>query len=360
MNRVRVEGGGVAALCTARVLLAHGWAVQLAPSDRCPAPTLLLGPVTIDLLTRLFDDLEPLLTEAHRLLRRHTRWGVGAEPNTVGAPGVVVPESRLIEALHTRLAMNVRGRLDVDDAHAVADVDPAAAWVVKARGRNGLEAAPRHWFGARKIVTTDVHLRETSDEHCARMETTAEGWVFVTPIGGRRAVLQAMVADEFDAPHERLQRIVAGTRDIQSHVVMPLSTVRVFAAAPSIATQLGGKGHIAVGEEAVTLDPLCGDGVSFAIRGAILAAATIDGIARGLDETIGLAHYHARLAAALADHVRTCLAYYDVEDLEGAWSLERRAGSRALERLEGHLGMWPGFQLGLRGTSLVPLAACEG
>ena len=57
-----------------------------------------------------------------------------------------------------------------------------------------------------------------------------------------------------------------------------LSRRRVFAAFPSRSTRMHGPGWIAIGEAAVALDPLCGQGVAYALESAFRAfeAACLD------------------------------------------------------------------------------------
>lgn len=85
---------------------------------------------------------------------------------------------------------------------------------------------------------------------------------------------------------------------------------RGVAAAPSHVPDCAAHGRIAIGEAAITFDPLRGDGVGHAVRGALLANSVIGAIADGESEQACLRYYRARLAHAFAVHVQTCRAYY--------------------------------------------------
>ena len=118
---------------------------------------------------------------------------------------------------------------------------------------------------------------------------------------------------------------------------------------------LARRGWIAVGDEACSFDPQCGDGVGCAVRGAILAAAVIEGGEGG--PPARLAHDEARLTTAVMHHVRACRDYYRSADLDASWDGERRSIDAAPAALETRLDGWPGFRLGLRGLDLTPLSA---
>jgi flavin-dependent dehydrogenase len=74
-------------------------------------------------------------------------------------------------------------------------------------------------------------------------------------------------------------------------------------------------GRMTVGDSAFAVDPLRGDGVGFAIRGALLAQSVRGAIARERSAGPYLTHYAARLRHAFCRHVDECVSHY-----ERAWN----------------------------------------
>jgi len=315
-------------------------------------PVLLLGAGTLELLGHVFDGLEDIFTGAHTLRWRHVRWGPEAESVTMPAPAIVMRESELVEALWSARARGV----------ATAGCGrwcTRRPWVLSARGRDASAARARLSFGRRRMISAEFETFEHIDETSAWIETTPGGWIFMAPMGQRRACVQAMVADEPVDALDRLLAMVAATRDVRRHVAAPLAGASVFAAAPSLAEPPCEPGLIAVGDEAMSLDPICGDGVGHAVRGALLAAATVGAIARGLGTRRCLEHYRTRLETVVARHVRACQRYYAAADLAECWAGEQEHAERALAVVESRLARGPACRLALRGVTLVPVGSAQ-
>ena len=353
MKRARVAGAGIAALCAARCLVAHGWTVRLRGRPPSGSPTLVVNAVTADLLQSLFGGGE-LFAGSHRLRRRHVRWGAGAEPIEVDEPALVMSEGQLMNRLRARLVRDHGDRVVLEDEHL--DTAPVE-WEVSGGGR---AAARGQRFGERRMLVAEMALSASADPSTARIETTSTGWLFLVPSGAGRAMVQAMVAAVGIDPTAQLRAILAEAPTIRHQLIGEPATASVFDAAPSLGERRSRRGWIAVGDEAMSLDPLCGDGAGSAARGAILAAAVIEDIAGGLPAEVGLAHYRARLETALAHHLRACRRFYGAAGFDASWDSELRATARWLAVVEAQLAQWPGFGFGLRGLRLAPLTAVAG
>ena len=106
-----------------------------------------------------------------------------------------------------------------------------------------------------------------------------------------------------------------------------------------------------VGDAALVLDPLRGDGVGFALRGALLAQAVLAAIARGDSRAVSTRHYAARLTQAFVSHLGGCAAHYRAARCAEIWRrdiaiMEARA-AESVRRVRP-------LALALHGRDLVP------
>jgi flavin-dependent dehydrogenase len=79
--------------------------------------------------------------------------------------------------------------------------------------------------------------------------------------------------------------------------------------APALADPISSGKRLSVGDAALALDPLRGDGIGFALRGALLAQAV-------------LARIDARLRRAFVSHVRGCREHYKAARNAEIWRHE--------------------------------------
>jgi len=108
--------------------------------------------------------------------------------------------------------------------------------------------------------------------------------------------------------------------------------VRVVEIAPSLLHPATGTDWLAVGDAALAVDPLCGDGVGYAVRSALLAVAAIEGEDAGQPGC--LAHYRGRLRRAFVAHLNACHEYYSVDILGKEWDTEKVASARGAMYLD--------------------------
>jgi len=343
VQRAHVLGSGVTALSVASLLARQHFAVTRERTSSNRGPVVVLNPVTVDLLAHLFDGVPTALAGAHPIRFRSVRWGVDASAVTVPAPALVVPEERLVEALSKRAPNRT-------DESATAPYD---TWYVCARGR-GSPRTSRRRFGQRRILAAEFTL--CGPDAVSVLENTCSGWVFMAPTGPRRAVVQAAVPEESPHSERGLLDLVAETQDIAARIGEVLSDVTVADGSPSLAPWLVVPGAIAVGDEAVSFDPLNGDGVGQALRASILASAVLAAIAAGQEIQTCLTHYRSRLIAALARHLRGCERYYRTAAFSQAWAPQLADTAEGIADLETQLARLPPFAFGLRERSLVPLA----
>ena len=121
---------------------------------------------------------------------------------------------------------------------------------------------------------------------------------------------------------------------------------------PGLSERLIATHHIRVGDAAMALDPLRGDGSGFALRGALLAQAVIAAINAGLAREACFEHYEQRLQNVFLSHLRGCSAHYRTARYASIWEHD----IAAMDCLAATVGLKQKLPvLGLQGFNLVPL-----
>jgi len=360
-----VNGGGVAALCCAKLLGDKAWEVTLNVPPHRPSPTLVLHPLTVHLLDRVFGRAGELLRGAHRLKRRRVSWG-GAPPEVVALDCVVIRGDALTARLLAALEGDA-GRFDGgpagDGAREAKDSglnESRYDWAVHAGGRvtaalGGAGPVMPRRFGERRALVSPARLRKGTDERASWMESTPAGWLFLTPLGGGRAVLQAVVPDPQASPEGAISGLLRSAKSIGSLVSDVTGPAEVFDCAPRLLESPSGARWIATGRPACAYDPLCGDGTGYSVRGAILTAAVLDAVARGAERARHLEYYRDRLAHAFYGHLRACHSFYSAGGFDETWLPEINATADGLRRLGRSLASRGPLRYGLRGLELVAL-----
>ncbi|MET8756036.1 hypothetical protein ABZW32_38980, partial [Streptomyces sp. NPDC004667] len=218
----------------------------------------------------------------------------------------------------------------------VGPPDPAPVTAtVPSRAPASAPSWPERASGRRRLLAGTAPLRPGADERTAVLGTAETGWAQLTPMGHGAALVQAMVPGPAGDPVALLARLAAET-GLGALLRHPPRSAAAIPAAPLLhpapATPPSGDapGRLLVGAGAIRYDPLSGTGTAQALRTAILAAAVIDGAARGTAAPRALcAHYAARLRTAYAEHQRSCVRLYGNAFARPAWSDELDA-ARAL------------------------------
>ncbi|WP_366522197.1 FAD-dependent monooxygenase [Candidatus Accumulibacter sp. ACC003] len=124
-------------------------------------------------------------------------------------------------------------------------------------------------------------------------------WFFLQPVSHATAVLQRVPAGAVELPPEIGQRL--GARK---------SCWLRFDASPALTTPMQRQGVWAVGDAAVSFDPMGGDGTGHALRGAVLLAACLVAVTGGEPLEKVAEHYEGRIRSAYADHLARCSELY--------------------------------------------------
>jgi flavin-dependent dehydrogenase len=310
----RIRGAGVAGLTCARLLDVQGWQVALEPGAAPRPIPLLLGADTAGLLAMLWNDAT-ILDGTHRIATRRVRWG-GGDLSAQPAPGCVITAPDLTGRLAARLSRpdhSARG---------------GEAWTIDTRR----SAEPSLRFGNRHAWFAEASLTPDADPAACIMETVPGGWLFLLPTGTAIASLQLMAVPG-DVPPPPAAALIAGTSAMRAAVAGAGPWSPPLPAMPAITLPLTAPAGLAAGEAALAFDPIAGDGVGHALRGAVQVATTLDAIAKGADAAAALADQERLMRRVMAHHLAACLKHYDDPALGGAWADEVAAMQAGLARL---------------------------
>ena len=327
---VTVRGDGIAARCCTRLLEGAGLGVTMEFSHRAKIPAVMIGATTQGLFADAFgrpDLFQGTLPIASRVVA----WGPGAEPRTIPHAAVVASESDLLARLPLSAAVSTPGS--------------AADWSVFAS--DPPESCEIHGFGARIAQAVEVQLNPDADPSACWVESLSDGWLFLIPGPGGRGWLLAV-----GGAHAAL---LEASRLVRAQI-RATGPAAEFPAHPRIAWPLCAPGWLACGSSALAFDPLCGDGAGNAVREAILASAVVRAAGRGEPVPDLLAHYRARLVAALQRHLDLCVEFYRTGGDSPWWraQLDAVREGRAWCARELRGGMPARYQL--RGFDLHPTA----
>lgn len=299
MKSVRIRGEGVAASCCAHLLHRAGLAVARELGGRPRVPAVMLGETAQKLLGDVFERTD-LFDGATRVRRRIVAWGANAAPLTLAHSSVVVSEDALLDRIHAGL--------DAPEAAtemAAADSD----WTIFA-ARPLPEGVALHHFGSRLARASTVRLTAPDSGDACFTESLDAGWLFLLPGGDGRGWMLSVggPVDALLAQSSLIAGQVAGVEPVGEE----------FPCHPRIADPLSAPGWLICGTAAVGFDPLCGDGVGYATREAILASAVVRAAAEGSDADTLASYYRTGVVATFHKHLLACQEFYR-KGRRGAW-----------------------------------------
>ena len=134
-----------------------------------------------------------------------------------------------------------------------------------------------------------------------------------------------------------------------------LEDAGTFPAYPRLLESLHGERWLACGTAAMAFDPICGDGTANAVREAILAAAVLRAIHRGLPAGPLLEHYTSRLLSGFARHLVFTRDFYLSGERGNWWVNELDGLQSGLAWCRAQLGAVPEYNFRLDGFDLYPI-----
>jgi hypothetical protein len=323
-----IRGEGIAATCCARLLKRAGIPYAVERAERSKLPAIMLGEATQKLLHDVFDRTD-LFDALPKIRKRVVVWGADAHPVVVPHSAVVVSEQAILDRLRP----------------AESDEVTEAAWTIFT-SRPLPEPAREHHFGERTAAVSTVKLKSGSDREGCWIESLDHGWLFLLPAEDDAWLLSV------GGPADSL---LGESRFIANQITGAGVASGTFPCHPRIVEPLCAPRWLACGTAALGFDPLCGEGVGYATREAILASAVIRAAADGADVDALVAHYRTRLLAGFRKHLEVCRDFYAAGRGRPWWDQELGSLERGLEWCASQIHNADAFRFRLRGFALEPV-----
>lgn len=318
--RIRIEGSGVSAGIVAALLRQRDYAISLEAAGKVSRRVIAIPKPSVDLLHDLFGIEVDRMIESCWVIKRRVSWS-SAEFVEVPSVALVCEAGELARAL---AGGGLQPTPPTDDGECVpGDSD----WLVVAGGRS---TGSRVSGGHRRAISGWVGSLPGFQSDAILIACVPSGWLFAAADPGGGIALVLMSPFVVGAAQHTLQETVDYLwPGCGSDVVV----VGGYAAAPSFDPACAARGRISVGDAALALDPLRGDGVGFAARGGLLAQSVIAAIADGCDHNACLDHYAGRLMSVFRAHLNACISHYAAAWNAYIWSYEIEQMSRCLRGL---------------------------
>jgi flavin-dependent dehydrogenase len=303
--RIVVRGAGLAGIAAAKLLHDRGMDVRLNAWPQRNGRIVAIPVETLTLASSLFDFNVADLKIGIIVTGRRVDWD-GDEATVVPQTALACDAGEFAAALAGRLPERLR---------IFAGENDEADWTIQASGRsidNQASGGSRVGQLAR-IVDRDVQPITTID-------ATPRGWTFTLPhpAGGIAILMVTPSASMAPAtPEAAAERLTAEGFTVAAADILSLSNPQPIA--PHLAQPLATENRMRIGDAAMALDPLRGDGVGFALRGALLAQAVIAAVEAGGDRTQLFNHYNHRLREVFVSHLRGCSSHYRAARYAEIW-----------------------------------------
>lgn len=328
---VRIDGSGIAAAALALFCSRRGFAVTRGCAVEAAGPRVVAIPEdTAHLLSSLAGvDIERELLH-RRIVRRRVAWDSRVFEE-VPARVLVVDAAALTQVLREK------ADAAAGDAASVSEHEPHDWWFSSHRGEEGVHYA---LAGSRVALTGWISELPGFDEGATHVAAVPQGWLFAAPRPSGGIVINAVIAANHRDQGSLLEQAV---RFVWPAAGKPQTGSGLIPCAPRLALARAETGPIPLGENALFLDPLRGDGVGHAIRGAWLAHALVESVANGgISREQSESHYFRRLAAVFARHLDACLQHYRNSWNASCWTGEIRSMQACAVRISAPL---PRFRL---------------
>lgn len=320
-RRATIFGDGIGGASTAVSLMNFGWRVDFAAPSQRSQRAIVLGGACLYLLERMWGGDWLAGLPHHRLARRGIVWSDG-DGQWVEESAIVVDAARLAASMAQRAAERGARRTRTADA---------GAWTIVATR----EASPDALAGGCRIaVAAPVATTGQFDPEAMLIEATRRGWLALVPTGARSAELFAFTVER---PTQQgwLERFARETRAIGRSVAAVVGPARTSEAAPRFRWPPHRDSGLFVGDAAIALDPMGGEGVAAALRTAHLAAALSEACAQGVSRDEILQFYSMRLARVMATHLKGLIQLYQGSPFAPAWSDEIAAMRAMADTIDG-------------------------
>ena len=331
-KKVLIIGTGITGLTCAQILSRQGWQIDILGQISSSKPPLVLNHLTCELLQNIWEERGLILAEGHVLEERGVSWGAWSSLKINPEPAIAINGALLVSRLLGQLKQTSSSirfidiPSELDWHHLSSEYD----WTIDAGGRLAtcglsLGRGQRWHFGQRHVISTHVVLNDHAQLNRCWIESIEDiGWLFLAPCSERQGILQGMIPQPSSNCVTKLESFLAHSQYISPLIQSLSSTSKLFAAFPCLTWPFCGNGWLAVGDAAISLDPLSGDGTGYGLRGAILASSILNAVIakEAVDDCLN--HYQQRLARTFMTHLDTCFNYYQemFANTNSEWQME--------------------------------------
>jgi hypothetical protein len=317
--RVVIDGAGPAGTTLAWLLLERGADVRLHGRRPQPGRIVAVSRETLALAAELWRVAPERIAAGTWLTRRRTAWSA---PSLESSPAAALACDAGHLAARFLQVLAARG-LELRDEAAEQDCD----WMVHAGGRPA--AADACSAGLRVARAGWMPGIPSGDSASMTVAATAGGWLFGCPHpdGGFALVVVQPPPCDAGGAADALQAAVDTVWPGCGERVEPRGGPQPCA--PLLAHPPAPRSVLRVGDAALALDALRGDGFGYAIRGALLAQAAI--VAE--DPPAARRHYWGRLREVFRAHLRNCIGHYRAAWNAALWTDELARMTAAMDSL---------------------------
>lgn len=293
-----VEGAGLGAVAAAASLSRAGHRVVAPDLSEAVAggPTLVLNEKTLWMIGNLFGQelLSGVVADGIAISHRRLYWNTDQLK--------ILPEKSLsVDAV--RLASRL--------ARTIPAARESPQMIVRARGRRanpGIAARPLAAYVWDLPVSSNGHI-----DWCATM-TVGRGWVALAPVPSGGINLQVYLTGGAEPEARENGTEVLDRLGLYAQGGLDDPPRRLDAS-----TRLGALWQEAgcpVGDEALALDPLAGDGFGHTIRAALWVSSLLG--AEDISENTRRELFRRRMVDVFRQHLQICARYYGCLDLNSA------------------------------------------
>jgi 2-polyprenyl-6-methoxyphenol hydroxylase-like FAD-dependent oxidoreductase len=318
--RIVIRGSGLAGVAAAKLLHDRGMDVRFTAWPQRNDRIIAIPIETLTLASSLFDFNVADLKIGTIVTGRRVDWS-DDDATIVPQTALACDAGGFAAALADRLPDRLRILTGADD-----DAD----WTIEASGRSTDNQAT----GGRRVGQL-ARIADRDVQSITTIAATPHGWTFTLPHpAGGTAVLMVTPSASMAAttPEAAAERLTAEGLNVAAADILTLSSPQLIT--PHLAQPLAAGNRLRVGDAAMAIDPLRGDGVGFALRGALLAQAVIAAIEGGGDRAQLFNHYDHRLREVFVSHLRGCSSHYRAARYAEIWRPDIVAMDRLAERIE--------------------------
>jgi len=325
-GHAQVVGAGIAGLTLSRLLTAGGWNTELVGTAPASPRWVTLANATRQLIEKIWGHDIVFEVPHHELAGRRVIWGRDDAKGFVAEPMLAIEATSLAAAMRRR--MEAQGLAFASNA---ADAPSARVMRFDARGRAASGA--RRGAGLRRLRVWPPMSIHSHDTRCCEVYAGDGYWAFTLPISPGLVSLQIATPDGYT--HGQLRSLLAAKpphsdsllgiaiRTNPDQFDLQSASIEI---APALNEHMASAQSLAVGDAAMTLDPLCGDGIGHGIKSALLATAVANSVNLTVPFEAAMAHYVSRTTWAFLVHLSHCGAYYASIRYPGPWTGEVESG----------------------------------